>query len=98
MAINLAVLAGARRILLCGYDNKPLERRNHFFGEHPDRSVQPFKDWGRLYRTLVAPLAEIGVAVINCTPGSAIDAFPHGDLEAELAGVVRDPEGAALPA
>jgi hypothetical protein len=99
MAIDLAVLGGARRVLLAaGYDNRPVAGRNHFFGDHPDGNRQPYKQWLERYRSMVKPLAALGVEVVNCTPGSAIDAFPAGELEHELARLVRDPAGAAVPA
>ena len=84
MAINIAVLAGAKRILLLGFDNKPMNGKNHFFGEHPDKSRQPFVLWNKAYRSLITPLKELGVEVINCSPGTAIEAFPKMSLEAAL--------------
>ena len=39
------------------------------------------------FNTLVAPLAplaELGVEVLNCTPGSAFKCFPNAELEKSL--------------
>jgi len=82
-AINLAVHFGAKRILLLGYDMKLSGSRAHFFGPtgaHPDNSKPPFQACLKAFQTLVAPLAKAGVDVINCTPGSALKAFPMASL------------------
>lgn len=82
-AINLAVHFGATRILLLGYDM----HGDHFFGSHPDKTRPPFKLCLESFPTLVEPLADIGVTVINCTPGSALTCFPMAPLGAMLAEV-----------
>lgn len=83
-AVNLAVLAGASKIALLGYDARPGPGgRNHWFGDHPDRSSAPYDEMRKRFRTMVVPLASLGVEVLNCTPGSAIDCFPRVRL-AEL--------------
>lgn len=75
-AINLAVHFGAQRIVLLGYDM----RGRHFFGEHPDKTVPPFDRSIAAFATLVAPLALLGVEVVNCTPNSALTCFPTASL------------------
>lgn len=86
-AINLAVHFGAKRILLLGYDMKrgdDPKRLEHWHGEHPVPSRSPYASFVRYYRTLVEPLQQIGVDVLNCTPGSALDCFPMADLRTVL--------------
>lgn len=82
--INLAVHLGAKRIVLIGYDMQPAEDgRNHWFGEHPDRvPAPPYDKMIEAFETLVTPLEENGVEVINATPESALDVFPKARLEA----------------
>jgi hypothetical protein len=75
-AINLAVHLGASRILLLGYDMKG----DHFFGPHPDGSRPPFAICLQRFATLVDPLRQLGVEVVNCTPGSALTCFPYVPL------------------
>jgi hypothetical protein len=75
-AINLAVHLGASRIVLLGYDMGG----KHFFGNHPDGSAPPFADCIKRFTTLVAPLAELGIEVINCTRKTALTAFPQRSL------------------
>lgn len=83
-AINLALLMGARRILLVGFDMHSRAGR-HFFGDHP----APLSNWMQ-FETLVptfrraAALLPSGIQIINCTPGSALDCFPMMDLEEAL--------------
>lgn len=79
-AINLAVHFGARQILLLGYDL----RGSHFFGTHPDKGVQRFDLWAAAFQSIVAPLAELGVTVLNCTPKSALTCFPRAVLREAL--------------
>jgi hypothetical protein len=83
-AINLALLMGARRILLVGFDMHSRGGR-HFFGDHPE----PLSNWMQ-FESLVptfrraARLLPPSIQIINCTPGSALDCFPRLLLEEAL--------------
>ncbi len=88
-AINLAVHLGAARILLLGYDMKPDAcGRTHWFGDHADWPTR-----AGVFETVMLPhfaglareLEILGVAVVNCTPGSALAAFEKRPLEQALA-------------
>ena len=81
-AINLAVHLGAARILLLGYDM----HGDHFFGAHPDQSRPPFAVCLREFPSLAAPLAALGIDVVNCTPGSALRVWPVVPLAVALEG------------
>lgn len=87
-AINLAVLLGAKRILLLGYDMAIRGGRRHWFGEHPPaiRKDSPYSLFLDRFQSLVSPLKALGVDVINCTPGSALKCFPTAALDAALTG------------
>lgn len=85
-AINLAILMGAARVVLVGFDMRIVEGRRHFFGDHP----APLRnnDYRKLlgyFRNAAANMPD-GIEVINCTPGSAIAHFPFMSLEDALAG------------
>jgi hypothetical protein len=80
-AINLAILGGARRILLIGYDMRVVNGAAHWFGEHPNRQRSPYANFVRGYDTTIDQLADIDAEIINCTPGSALHAYPFGNLE-----------------
>lgn len=79
-ALGLAVKFGATRILLLGYDM----RGGHFHGAHPDNTKPPFSLCIPIFATLVAPLAALGVEVINCTRKTALTCFPRVPLEVAL--------------
>lgn len=83
-AINLAVLLGATRVLLLGYDMQADKTRDHFFGRHPDHTKPPFSVCLARFTTLVKPLAALGVEVINCSRQTALTAFPRRPLEEVL--------------
>lgn len=82
-AINVAVHFGAKRILLLGYDMKRADgpdRKEHWHGDHPIASRSPYPAFIKRYGTLVDPLKVLGIEVINCTPGSALEMFPKANL------------------
>ncbi len=81
-AIQVAVHAGAAMILLFGFDM----HGEHWHGPHPrgltNQKQSSLARWVVLYRELAREIAKRGVSVINMTPGSALDCFPIGILEA----------------
>lgn len=97
-AINLAVHLGAKRILLLGYDMKPgpVEGgriKMHWFGDHPGgTSPSVFSQMLPWFDSLVKPLAARGTEIFNCTPGSALRAFPRADLACGLADLAEAAE------
>lgn len=86
--IHIAAHAGAKRILLCGYDM----HGGHWHGRHTwplrEHGDGIFLEWIRRMGSLVQPLAERGIEIINCTPGSALKCWPFMPLEEALACVV----------
>lgn len=93
-AINLAVLAGAARILLLGYDMKAEGRQMHWFGDHPQRTapqtIAGYRDgFNRLARVMPK-----GLQIINCSRDTALQCFPRAELESAL----PDPQPAVVPA
>jgi len=83
-AINLAVNFGATKILLIGYDMRNINGASHWHGDHPNRQ-RPY--WGtriKHFKNMLPDLEERNIKVINCSQGSALDAFPMGDLDEEL--------------
>lgn len=85
-AIQIAVHAGAKRILLLGYDMRyGPGNKSHWHGGHPERMPErAYADYARKFSTMVPQLQRLGIEVINCTPGSLIDAFPRGDIASLL--------------
>lgn len=81
-AINLAYLLGAARIVLLGFDMKRgADGRAHWFGDHPVQTQDYiYSAMLQNFPKLARRLKELGIEVINCTPDSALDAFPRNEL------------------
>ena len=81
-ALNLAILAGAKRVLLLGIDGKP----GHFHGGHPRPTPEHFYEAMRkAFSAAERAILDAGVSVVNCSPGSAVDSFPKMGLAEALA-------------
>lgn len=85
-ACNLAVLLGAKRIVLLGFDMHSGENgKIHWHGPHPEGMKNPshhnFSGWIARFTEAAQDFKDMGVEVINCTPGSAIRCFPMAKLE-----------------
>jgi len=83
-AVNLALLWGATRIVLVGFDMQG----SHFFGEHPQMprrspAKRNFARWIRHFER-AAKLLPDGIKIINATPDSAMKCFPMMDLAEAL--------------
>lgn len=85
-ALNVAILAGSRRVLLLGFDGAPAtDGKSHWHGGHPTPGgVKRFETWRRAFSAAEAAIAAAGVTVLNCSPGSAIESFPKIALEEAL--------------
>ena len=89
--INLAVLTGAAKILLVAYDMRfGSDGKSHWHGEHYDtvnktRVVMGNKVFERnmlpKFHTLVQPLKDAGIDIINCSSISAITVFPKMSIQ-----------------
>jgi len=79
-AVHIAAQAGARRILLCGFDMRP----GHWHDVDREAAESQYAEWRRRFKTLAAAL-EGRVEVLNCTPGSALECFPMMTLEKAIA-------------
>jgi hypothetical protein len=81
-AINLAVLFGARKIILLGFDMREgPSGEKHWHADHPSPCVQKqlFGEWLFKYEAVAKDLKALGVEVINATPGSALKCFPMSE-------------------
>lgn len=86
-ACNLAILAGAARVVLVGFDMRAHGRRLHFFGDHPKplHNALPFYMCLEQFQIAAQLLWQHpGVEVINATPGSALTCFPMRPLAEAL--------------
>lgn len=85
-AINIAYLAGAKRIILAGYDLRFPGGRSHAHDGHrvavgEDR----YHQYARTYATMLPQLAKAGVEVVQTTLDSAVRCFPMRSLDEALA-------------
>lgn len=81
-AVNLALVWGASKVILVGFDQRSVDGKKHFFGDHQDPRLTN-EDPGRHYSAweCAAKRMPAGFEIVNCTPGSAMRAFPMGRLE-----------------
>lgn len=80
-AVNLAIIRGASRIVLVGFDYRHVDGRAHFFGDHEGLRQPRDTD----YRALGAAFRPGPVEILNATTGSSIDCYPIVSLEEALA-------------
>lgn len=85
-AIHLAYHYGVKRIILLGYDMHTNNGRTHWHDEsRPDNFGQILaQSMLPKFSSLVEPLAEAGVEVLNATPGSALTCWPQVPLKEAL--------------
>ncbi len=84
--IGLAVHLGVRRIVLLGYDlQADPNGRTHVIARPYSTRVSPFRDFLPLFATLVAPLAALGIPIINASRETALTCFPRLSLAEALA-------------
>ena len=86
-AVNLAYHFGATRILLLGYDmsrGEGPERKEHWHGDHPVKSRSPYDQFRRYFATIVEPLQQAGVELVNCSRRTALECVPVMPLEEAL--------------
>lgn len=84
-AIDLAARAGARRIILLGYDCKYADDgRRHWFGDHPQQlgNAGRIETWPSHFKAVRERLASL--EIINCSRDTALDIFPRAALEEVL--------------
>ncbi len=80
-AVNLALLLGARDIVLCGFDMSG----HHFFGAHkpPLRNTQSYVNFIRAF-TAAAKQLPPGIRILNASPTSALTCFPRMTIDDAL--------------
>lgn len=88
-AINIAYLFGATRIVLFGFDMRPVDGKNNWHDRHqlPTKpqvytGEKPVSHCG--FIPLLTQAAKVykerGIEVINCTPYSALTCFPYQNI------------------
>lgn len=81
-AINLAVHLGVTSIALLGYDlHEGQDGTGHWHGLHPDRTLPNYRLWRAAYIDIARDAQLLNVSITNCSPGTAIQAFPKSHIE-----------------
>lgn len=84
-ATNAAILMGAKRVFLLGFDMKPIEDRNNYHKLHPTsvgRNLHRYTTYFLPEFLQASKRCEtLGHIIINCTPDSALTCFPERTLE-----------------
>lgn len=90
-ALNLAILAGATKVLLLGYDAKSgADGAPHWHGDHPNPSPPAaYAEFKRAFSAAQRDIEDLGVRVVNCSMASAIDTFEKVPLELALEELVN---------
>jgi hypothetical protein len=88
--VNLSVHLGVKRILLLGIDMQYVDGKSHWHNSHTDQDGRKMVTVGHKsyeinmlpkFKSLVEPLAELDIEVINCSDKSALKIFPTKKLE-----------------
>lgn len=83
-AVHIAMHAGARRILLCGFDM----HGTHWHGTHEEplrnTAAGTYGRWIEQFAELGNSAISLGIEIINCTYGSSLTCFPAMSLAEAL--------------
>ncbi len=86
-ALNMVVLFGCKRIILVGYD-ATIKHGLHWHEAYSSAADNPTPNktlrWQRSIDGAAAPLAEIGVSVVNCSGVSRLRRYPKMSYEDAL--------------
>lgn len=77
LALQIAVSKGAKRILLLGVDLQG----NHYFGDHPAPLKNPTQARFDVFQKQFAGFRPKGVEIFNCSPDSALKAYPFAEVK-----------------
>lgn len=85
-AISLAAKLGANKIILLGFDMRKVDGEHNYHNEHK-RTVNDeiYKNnFIKPFQSLLEPIQEQGIEIINATPGSELPFFPIVEPEEVL--------------
>lgn len=86
-AVNLAVLLGARRIVLLGYDfQSGPHGEKHWHADHPQDSRPDFQRWIEMFERLAPAVAAAGVDLVNATRQTSLRGVRRASLAESLSG------------
>jgi hypothetical protein len=85
-AVSLAVMAGAKRVIMLGYDCQHTGGQTHWHGNHPPPlgNAGSVARWPAKFAQLAQYAARSGCTVVNASRETALTCFPRVQLEDEL--------------
>lgn len=86
-ALHAAVLFGASRVVLLGFDFQATNRRSHWHGDHPpglSNSRRRYGAWVEAMKPLAHDLERLGIEVLNCSRETALSCFRRVELQEAL--------------
>lgn len=85
-AISLAIVAGASRVLLLGYDCKVNGEKRHWHADHPKKmgNANSIGRWPYHFELIAKYAQSRNVKVVNCSRDTALSCFQKNSLEEEL--------------
>jgi len=85
-AISLAVLGGASRVVLLGYDVQHTDGRKHWHEDHPAPlgNAKGVNAWPAKFAKVAEHADRHKVAIVNASRQTALTCFPRASLEAAI--------------
>lgn len=83
LAINYAAHRGVSKVILLGCDGKPAEsgrRRIGLAKKDTHDAIERYQEQERAMETQIQPLADRGIEIVNCSPGTALTIYPVESL------------------
>ncbi len=86
-AASLAIAAGAKRLVLLGYDCGFTNGQSHHHGDYPqgERNCDTMPKWPAQFERLAAYAKRLEVQVINASRATTLTCFPRATLDEALA-------------
>ncbi len=82
-ATALAIMMGCNPIVLCAFDMKVVDGKHNWHDNHVREMPESIyaEYYMNPFRAFAKDASSLGVTIINCTIGSALDTFPIAPLE-----------------
>jgi hypothetical protein len=72
---------GAKHIILLGFDMRRVDGQKNWHDDHIEKRHNPFHRHLRSFPAIARDARNLGIEILNATPGSAIREFPFTTVE-----------------